>query len=345
MNAGAEPISQADSLSQDLRMVFSRALPTFDEGGPAAAIDGVMCKLDDAIKKAVERLAGSVAPAIVGLGGLSIEAAEQAVTLAEQLRGRLLPHPAMDPVQTRQRVSFHAGLADALHADLRVVANESPDSKDALASLTLAVDERVPNALFMAVNDLDAVLRLRQALANDGVVAIRKLTSLPVNHVIVMLPPSVDARVVSQWHLLAANLQTSLRMSVIITPHADTGNLRGVIELIAVRTGQNAWAGGLDFATGEALSCPGFEAHMERNGCDVTMDAGFNPNPCRATIRISADIADAERSEIWFRGGVTRGIAARVLRFDGSMLWLCDEPSTAPVDPTVELLKRIGVAL
>lgn len=355
MNADTKSDSHADlhtdSLSKDLRFVFSRALPIHDENGPQAAIAGELTTIENAIEKAVDRVRSSVAPAIVGLGGLSIEAAEQAITLAEQLRAKLLPHPSMDPVQVRQRVSFHAGLAEAMNADLRVVTNEliqpgeTGQSEKVLASLTLAVDERVPNALFMAVADIKAVVQLRQALAAEGVNAIRKLTSLPVNHVIVMLPPTVDARVVSQWHLLAANMQATLRISVITTPCADAGNIRGVIEVIAMKTGLNAWANGIDFATGQAVPCAQLATHIERNACDMIIDTGIAPFAENATIRMSHDADDAKQCDVWFRGGLCRGIAARVMRFDGSMLWLCDDPQSSLPDPTVELLKRIGDAL
>jgi hypothetical protein len=38
---------------------------------------------------------------------------------------------------------------------------------------------------------------------------------------------------------------------------------------------------------------------------------------------------------------------ARVMRFDGAAMWLCDDPSSpdAPSDPAVRLLSRIGDAL
>lgn len=326
-------------------MVLSRELPMHDESAPQAAIHGKSVSIESAEKTAAGHLQSSIAPAIVGLGGLSIEAMGQAVVLAEKLRGKLLPYPSPDPVQSRQRVSFHAGLAEAVGADLRLVANESTAADDALASVSLAVDERVPNALFMAVADLDAVLRLRQALATDGVHAIRKLTSLPVNHAVVMLPPTVDPRVVSQWHLLAAKLQATLRMSVVTVPYADGGNQRGVVEVIAMKIGLHAWAGGIDFATGIAAPCAGYATHIEQNACDVLIDTGLNPSTDRSTIRISQDVDDANRCDVWLRGGLARGIAARVMRFDGSMLWLCDDPKSSPADPTVKLLQRLGGTL
>lgn len=348
MTIESKSISCSDELERDLRLVFANALPTVTADDVQACVDGEPAPLEVVLQRAADRIRSCVAPAIVGLGGLSIEAAEQAIDLAHAMQGKLLPTPVQDPTLSRQSVSFHAGLGEAFGADLRVIGPDDADgdaSENGLEALTLAINERVPNALFMAVHDIDAVIHLRESLSRDGVEAIRRLTTLPVNSVVVVLPSMVDARVTSQWHRLAADLQSTLRISVVSTPSADVGNLRGVAELIAMRTGLNAWASGVDFASGETLPCAGWDTHLARNGCDVVIDSSLNQLVEQAAIRISADVDHAKQCEIWFRGGIQLGVAARVMRFDGTMLWLCDDPSIALPDPTINLFKQLGELL
>ncbi len=346
MNATSSTSSPSDFAGDGLRFVMLSTVPEYDGTGAVATVEGQACSIDKAIERAADGIRSSDAPAIVGLNGLTLEAMDAAIDLAQAMRGRLLPRSAVDPVQARQGVSFHPGLAQAFGADLRVI--ESTDQTPSVHrphAVTLAIHERVPNALFMAVRELSAVLRLRDALQQEGVSAVRRLTSLPVNHAIVVLPADTDARVISQWHRMAAQMQSSLRMSVLVAPSLREGNLRGAIETIALRIGFEASSGGVDFASGEPTPCPGLQTHLDRCGCDRFIDTGFDKTVRNAAVFISPNESDAEQCDVWFCGGLQRGIAARVMRFDASMLWLCDDPSAAPADPTVNVLQRLRDAL
>ena len=50
-----------------------------------------------------------------------------------------------------------------------------------------------------------------------------------------------------------------------------------------------------------------------------------------------------QEADVRFRTpGLALGLAAQVMRFDGIILWLCEDPATAPADPTVELLLSLA---
>lgn len=345
----------SNDISANLRQDLSLVLPYVERvksTGIAAYLAGREVSVEEAILRAAELVKSSIAPAIVGLNGLTIEAAREAVALAEKWRARLLPLPTDDVTATRMSVMQLATLGHAYSADLRVAYR--PASAGQVNPVEEAIASRVPNTLFMQGDDLDLLLRVRMEVRARGAVAITSLTALPVKKVVVVLPAGVDERVESQWHALAAELQKELRVSVITPPDVATpraaGNMRGVIEVITWQTGLSCATGGVDFADGAPRPCADAATLLSRGAVDVVVDAGLQSlelpliSSVKHRIRIG-DSLDANADVCFVSPGLRVGLRARVMRFDGVILWLCEDPSPgggAVEDPVVELLSRLG---
>ncbi len=350
--------------SAELRRDLSLVLPEVraaDSPVIEACVKGQRTEAHAAIALVRDRLRGSTAPAIVGLNGLSLEGVREALELAERWRAKLLPMPMPDPVAARMTVLQTATLGHALAADLKVVVRpqvkDSPATGQEPSMVTLAdridqaITARVPNTLFVS-GDLDTILALRQAARGKGERAAELFTdatALPVKRVIVLLPNDVDIRVAGEWHKLAAQVQRQIRVAVLSLPHPQAANLRGALEVITWQTGLSCATGGVDLADGAPKPCAGATNLLPRSACDVVIDAGWSPMPTawrrnvRHYIRISAAI-DADADVCFVTPGLALGVAARVMRFDGVILWLCDDPTpgVALHDPAVDLLRRLA---
>ena len=346
----------SNDISAELRRDLSLVLPVVERVKNAeitAYLAGREVSVEEAVSRAVELVKASIAPAIVGLNGLTLEAAREAVALAEKWRARLLPLPGGDVATGRMSVMQVATLGHAYSADLRVAFRE--EGARQANPVEEAIASRVPNTLFVKGDDLDALLRLRMAARANGASVITSMTALPVKKVVVVLPAGVDERVESQWHALAADLQKELRVSVIAAPDVATpraaGNSRGVLEVITWQTGLSCATGGVDFADGAPRPCADAVTLLSRGAVDVVMDAGLQLlelpliSSVKHRIRIG-DALDAKADVCFVSPGLSVGLRARVMRFDGVTLWLCDDPTPgagAVEDPVVRLLSRLGI--
>lgn len=345
----------SNDISADLRQDLSWVLPYVERAksnGIAAYLAGREVSVEEAILRAAELVKSSIAPAIVGLNGLTIEAAREALALAEKWRAKLLPLPACDAVTARMSVMQTATLGHSYSADLRVAFRE--DGERHANPVEEVIASRVPNTLFVKGDDLDALLRLRMAARGSGASVIKSLTALPVKKVVVVLPAGVDGRVDSQWHHLAAELQKELRVSVIKVPDLTApraaGNLRAVIEVITWQTGLSCATGGVDFADGAPRPCSDAATLLSRGAVDVAIDTGLHATESGLISRVKhririGDSLDAKADVCFVSPGLRVGLRARVMRFDGVIFWLCEDPSPgagAVEDPVVQLLSRLG---
>ncbi|MEX2216819.1 MAG: hypothetical protein WD768_22080 [Phycisphaeraceae bacterium] len=359
---------EIDAILNDVSLVLGA--PSRQGGAIRAQLtamtDGKTVPLEFAIARAKQLIESSTAPAIVGLNGLTLEAVREAVALAERHRMKLLPMPLPDPIAARQTVMQTATLGHAMAADLQVKrestarlaidpppappweGGESEVTPDDLADrIDAFITARVPNALFMPVDDLDAVLALRTKVRELGAKVFTDATALPVKRVIVLLPHDCDPRAVSQWHRLAVEVQQELRLAVLSLPSPDAGNIRGVLEVITWQTGLSCATGGVDFTDGSPRPCAGAVSLLARGAIDLVIDTGLRALPDALSNKVTHRIRigpepDAKAAVSFVTPGLSLGLAAQVMRFDGVMLWLGDDATGAQSDPAVELLRRIA---
>ena len=301
-----------------------------------AAYEGAMpIDRGDAIAQAVECLRAAEAPAIIGLHQLTMEATRAAVLLAAALRGRLLPAARSLPL----RVEHAARIDEVLGADLVIQ--------------VAFVEDRGPIAAAVAAKglptieldcDLKKVLALRAHLrgeaadeaATASATLIRQAADMitAARRVGVMLSAGTDDRVVSQWHKLASDVQSKVRMSVLQLPADAAANERGAAEVVRWLTGLSITQAAVDFAGDEPRPCPAGQA-------DVLLDfSQTKAGVCERRI-VVGPARDKSAALNFITPGPAMGLAARVMRCDGVMLWLCDDPSTAPPDPAVALLDQL----
>jgi hypothetical protein len=343
-NAGAI----SDELRRDLALVLP-AVKQAKEPGIKAYCRGEAVGIAQATAQAKKLIHAGAAPAMVGLNGLTIEAVREAVALAERCRARLLPAPLAEPLSMRMNVVQAATLGHVFSADLRVAFRDDPSRHD--CPLDEAIASRVPNTLFVDGGDLSALRKLRAMARGQGAAAVTSTTALPVKQVAVTLPAGTDPRIESQWHHLAADLQRSLRVSVVTLPDLKrAGNIRGALEVITWQTGLSCATGGVDFGDGGPRPCGGAATLLPRGAVDVIIDTGLIAfdsgmmSGVKHRVRIG-DALDASAEVCFVTPGLAAGLRARVMRFDGAILWLCDDPSPAGGamrDPVVELLSKLA---
>ncbi|MCC7192201.1 MAG: hypothetical protein IT444_05400 [Phycisphaeraceae bacterium] len=311
-------------ISETLRNDLSIVLPSLTARAPLDIAS-------DILDKAVDLLSHSRAPAIVGLSNLSIEALREVIPLAERIRGRLLPLPTIgNRISTTQPVTESATLGHLFACDMIVWVGCDGGS----GPVAQRIAERQLLGAFVD-SSLDVVLRLRDDLT-------RNPTAGPFGackRVAVVLKPDCDPRVISQWHKLAAQIQSRTRLCVFSLPaNSMGGNERGVIETITWQTGVSPIGGGIDFSDGNPRWCPPADVLLKRGAIDLILD----------TSTESRNQTDISRTipRIAINGNAIPGTAAQVMRCDGIVLWLCDDPATAAPDPAVTffatLMRRIG---
>lgn len=308
---GPQPgVSQA--LAQDLSLV----LPDLPRG---AAIDALALPMTAALRAAK-------APAIAGLGAMSIEGVMQAVKLMREVRGRVLPWPLAGNTRGPMSVAQTATLGHLFASDLIIWVG----CTGADGPIANAITERQFRAA-LAPPTLDAVLTLREALTHNP-------HSEPIGQwkrVAVVLGPNIDERIVSQWHKLAAQVQAFVRVCVIQLPDLmQHRNIRGAREIITMLTGLSCDSGGIDFTNASTpRPCPDVMTLLSLGAIDLLIDTAPDP--------IEASPPPARHTRINPSALMAVPSAARVMRFDGTMLRLADDPDTAPPDPAAALFASV----
>lgn len=239
---------------------------------------------------------------LTGIEHLSMEAARQAVALIRTLRGRI--------VLPRRRLPLTARMSGTL---------EYACGSEAIIWVGCSADSH-PAARRIADH----------VAAGESVEASLAAPTLPphVRRATAVLAADCDDRVVSMWHRFAAGVQTDCRLAVLQLPGGNDANLRGACEAITWLTGVSCAFGGIDFATGEATPCPSSD------------------EPPRGTVVCAIEIPPEGGIRIGDvmlpTPGLVIGLAARVMRFDGAMLWLCEDPAAAPADPAASALAALA---
>lgn len=331
---------QADALKRDLSLVITD-LDIAHDATITASVDGKTASVDRAIAHAAGMLHAAAAPALIGVEWMTVEAALQAVELTEAMGGLMLPAGPVDPTGLRRTVTHSLTLDAACTCDM-VVWVGGGARRGPIADVI-----GQGNSESRSVEDgLDAVLALRSKLAEAKTVDDTAAVIVGAKRVAIVLAPDVDARVAGQWHKLADDLQLRVRMGVVGLPDPMLGpNRRGAHEAVCWQSGAALSAGGIDWAEGAAKTNGSDSTVLHRGGVDVVIDAAGLATHVPAR-RIAIGRADDSHAEVCFRTpGLAFALAARVMRFDGAMLWLCEDPATAPPDPTVELLQRLCLLL
>jgi hypothetical protein len=302
-----------------------------------ARVGGAHAAVGDAVAKASSLLCAAKSPALVGLSALSIEGVRAAVALAKNAGAKLLPSPAAHPESASRLVTQTASLGNAFASDMVLwVGCRGTDTP-----ITRAI---VGNQLLSAFlpAELEAVLDLRRLLRNTRETspfgAAKKITAV--------LAADAEPRVVSQWHKLANEVQLRHRIAVLHLPRQGDANARGASEAITWLTGAAPSRGGVDVGAHPPIGCADAQTLLAADAIDVAIDLraestaplSFSPDVKRIVIGESHDDSAAVSFVV---PPLSLGVAARVMRFDGVILWLCDDPATAAPDLTAQLLRSL----
>jgi hypothetical protein len=302
-------------MTESLQQRLSLVLPSPEQAKDTtlrAFAAGEAIAVDAAIERAAAMLRDSKAPAVTGAHRLSCQAVRQAVALMRQHDGAMrIDAPPID-----HPVMHTASLGHVTACDF--IIKPGPGDWAATHPVAAYVAQHVLHSLFVPPG-LDELLALRQRVRERGGKAITDITMRPAKRLAVLLPPETRSEIISQWHKLAAELQTGIRTCVMALPDIDRYyNTRGALEVIAHLTGAYGGFG-------------------HRRVPDLAIDCGERSN---APQRIVIGTADETADLCFVTPGLAMGLAAQVVRFDGIPLWLCDDPVAAPPDPAAELLRR-----
>lgn len=263
------PATNLNATTADLQLVFPDIAAARSDAA-AATRDGKTCDVSDAVAAIASRLRSAASPTIAGLGGLTLESIDAAVRLAQRYNALLLPHPAPAPELARQRVSQHGSLDAACDAELIVWVGCNGETSAA----TRRIAERQLRAAFVKA-DLDVVLKLRATHAADP-------KAEPIGsfkRVAAVLAHDAEPRVVSQWHRLAADIQTTVRMSVLQLPDPAAPHRRAVEEVTTWLTGVSPAArGGVAFVGDRATPCPPLTSLLRAGSIDYVLWLGTAEN-------------------------------------------------------------------
>jgi formylmethanofuran dehydrogenase subunit B len=304
-------------ISQDSAGVITAAINACDKGrrtlfgrGPVrvvASVRGREVPVPEAVEAAAELLRRAESPAVLGVTGLTVEAAREAVALAELLRGIIAPWP---PDPTREW--GHAPPAPDLtrtwteilnRCDLIVFWRCDPDRDaprwveryirrraDGPREIVLVderleanlTDEHTANHAFAwpASDDvkwlrmLRAHLELGEPLHGEAARLAKLLTAAKAAHVLLSPESAADAAVVGQWQMLAAKRLPAARFGVSVLPRSAGG--RTASEVLTWQTG---FAGPVGFGS----AAPAWRPHVWEADrlltdrlIDVAVCAGLN---------------------------------------------------------------------
>jgi|GEM_PF-5495833 len=283
---------------------------------PKAMIGAREREVADAVAETKRLLTDARSIGIAGIEHLTMEAARSAVLLGLKHKARLFLRG--DDMPT---VRHDTSLAWLDSADLIVgVGNQH------LADADMSLEP-----------SLDAVLDMRESLAAEQPNSnqIRE-----ADRIAVCIAPDCEPAVISQWHLLAGAYQTKTRIGILCEPLKNDANRRGALEVVAWLTGCGCHRGGADLSTEPIVSCGNLQHHLDRNALDLLINFGSTISCDIPTIQVGAK-SDADAISLVVPR-IVPGLAARVTRFDGVTFWLCDDPATAPADPTVKLLEQLA---
>ena len=303
--------SASDALRRDLALVLPELCVVETTSVEAFAKDKPI-PLDDAVALAGELLDASSHPVLCGLTMLTIEAVRQATELSRTAGAGMVVWPESVAFGGPNAPRRTATLGHVFGCDLVLGPDVSGDV--AAHPMVAAVAARTRHEA-CATADVETVSGAREMVRAAG----------SVERLAVLLPPDCDLEVISRWDELAAEC----RAYVFLLPDMRTaGNQRGATEAIAWRTGRVP-------ADGEHTIA----------GADLLVEAGLADvelaRPAGAQrICIGRD-RDESANVSFVAPGLALGLSARVMRCDGVVLWLCDDPTTSPPDPCVDLLGRI----
>jgi hypothetical protein len=195
---------------------------------------------------------------------------------------------------------------------------------------------------------MEHVLLWRETLRRDPPDETSPITRLIKTHrsVGVVLPHDADDRVISQWHRLAGDVQHRVRLAVMVLPHPEALNARGVQAVIAWRTGCSVATGSVDFAQDGDDPQPGQSWQPNTAAAyDLLVDTSLQgldkPPDDVSLIRISSE-ASPDALYSFVAPDLSPGLAAQVMRFDGQLLHLTPEDQPAQPDLTALLLSELA---
>jgi hypothetical protein len=325
---------------QDLSCILG-GVPLQAQVRPRAYAMGKPIAWEEAVTLAGTLLQTSRRPAMLGLHTLTIESLRIIVAIARKHRGCLLPRPDLaSPLRLTQPITLSATLGHLMQCPLLlgigVKASELPHRLPAPDQRF----ERLPDSL-------ELVIELRQALkaGDEQHPFIRLLTQQP--RTAVVLASWCEERVVSQWHRLAAEIQTRTRMAVVSLPDPEALNAKGVEAVIAWQTACSIATGGVSFFSGNPTPCSPWDAMLTQQQPDVIVDTSRTLTDIQSrglkesrVIRIGSEM-DAQAAVSFVVPDLAIGTRGRVMRFDGQILWLCHDPAQGQPDLTALLLQEI----
>ncbi len=269
----------------------------------------VAAKVCAKVKKA-QRLA------VTGLHGISNAAVDAALAWAQKVNAAVLV-PALPGMlrDDAHPVSQHIALAEACKAQLVLWVGCD-------GSYGPVADWVVRHQFLGAVvpGDLATVLNLRAVLKKNPFaepLAGKK-------RIVIVLGPQVERPVASQWHHLAADIQTTSRMGVLVLPDVEvTLNGRGVFEAVAIHLGSAVYQApeGEVLWPGTGKTVRGVDAAVKAGGFDLILD--FAPEPT-AGLGKSLHVPGVAGAP-----GLWPGMNAGVTRFDAQTVGLADESGDA----------------
>jgi hypothetical protein len=262
--------------------------------------------------KVKAKLAKAQRVALTGLHGLSNVGIDAALAWAQKNSAAVLI-PAL-PGMTREDarpVSQHISLAEACKAELVIWVGCDGSSGP-------VADWLVRHQFLGAVvpGNLASVLTLRAALKKNAFAE-------PIGQkkrAVIVIGPTVERAVSSQWHHLAADLQTTCRMGVLSLPDIDlTLNGRGLFEAVGVRFGIGIYQSpqGEVLWTNPARITPGVESISKAGAFDLVLDLAPEPTPGIGKTLHVPGLAGAPC--LW------PGMDAHLTRFDAQTVGLADD--------------------
>ena len=316
----------APSLIEDLTLVLPPdALP-----GPSVTDTSAG---EDDLAAAAEYLVNAACPLITGTEALTMEGVQVAVELAERLRARLA---LSGPTRPRHPRQCNCTLGEALNRPLAVTLAVDDDHPVLKRLADRGVERIKLSADLPAIRDLGQALRDRR---DDHPLAGRLRKA---GRASVVTGPDLDPRLLECVHDLCVHAAQAVRLHVLAPGRPATNlNQRGAREVITWQTGLDPAHHGIDFADGGPRPGPDAPTLIERNLADVILDGAGRISSADNTTIIRLG-PERGKADLWLpSAGLAPGVAGRVSRFDGVVLWLTDDPTTAPPPDDLTHLTRL----